>query len=207
MKQSKQLFLGFGISCMAIIGAMSSINANTNLSSCKGCHGQHFEKKALGVSKVVKDMTLKQIKTALKGYKDGTFGGPMKGVMKAQVTNIKNINKTAEAVYMINHKIKITDIKLQKLTKHNSNPSKGQKFYIRKLKQICKKDGINNGGELAKKHTQEEWQTIANKGMLKNEIDKICPSVKKKDIKTKYLNYIYDFLYNFASDSGNVPSC
>jgi len=206
MIKTKQL-LGLGISCMAIIGSISSINADTNLSRCMGCHGQHFEKKALGQSKIVKKLTLKEIKTALNGYKNGNYGGAMKEIMKGQVANIKNVNKTAEAVYNLNHKTTKSDLKLQKITKHNINPAKGQKLYIRKLKKLCKKDKINNGGELAKKHTQEEWQTIADKGLLKNEIDKICHSVKDKKIKTKYLNYIYDFLYNFASDSGNVPSC
>ena len=31
--------------------------AAVNLGACKGCHGAHFEKHALGKSKVVKDMT------------------------------------------------------------------------------------------------------------------------------------------------------
>jgi len=39
----------------------------------------------MGKSKIVKDLTHAEIATALKGYKAGTYGGPMKGLMKGQV--------------------------------------------------------------------------------------------------------------------------
>lgn len=56
--------------------------------ACVGCHGQSFEKAALGKSKIVKDMSADEIKAALTGYKDGSYGGPMKGVMKGQVARL-----------------------------------------------------------------------------------------------------------------------
>ncbi|MCK5294449.1 MAG: cytochrome C [Arcobacteraceae bacterium] len=59
--------------------------AAVNLGACKGCHGQNFEKKALGKSKIVKDMTKQEVSDSMVGYKNGTYGGPMKGVMKGQV--------------------------------------------------------------------------------------------------------------------------
>ena len=59
--------------------------AAVNLGACKGCHGANFEKHALGKSKVVKDMTKAEVSAALVGYKAGTYGGPMKGIMKGQV--------------------------------------------------------------------------------------------------------------------------
>jgi cytochrome c-type protein NapB len=59
--------------------------AAVNLGACKGCHGQHFEKHALGKSKIVKDLTKAEVSAALVGYKAGTYGGAMKGVMKGQV--------------------------------------------------------------------------------------------------------------------------
>ena len=59
--------------------------AAVNLGACKGCHGANFEKKALGKSKVVADMTKAEVSAALVGYKNGTYGGAMKGVMKGQV--------------------------------------------------------------------------------------------------------------------------
>jgi len=59
--------------------------AAVNLGACKGCHGANFEKHALGKSKIVKDMSKADVSAALVGYKAGTYGGPMKGVMKGQV--------------------------------------------------------------------------------------------------------------------------
>ncbi|VAY86627.1 Cytochrome C553 (soluble cytochrome f) [hydrothermal vent metagenome] len=70
--------------------------AAVNLGACKGCHGANFEKAALGKSKIVKDMTKKEISKALVGYKDGTYGGAMKGVMTGQVAkyNKKELSST-----------------------------------------------------------------------------------------------------------------
>jgi len=66
--------------------AKAAISApSVNLSACAGCHGKDFEKKAMGVSKVVKDMSKADIETALKGYQAGTYGGNMKALMKGQV--------------------------------------------------------------------------------------------------------------------------
>ena len=62
--------------------------AGVNAGKCTSCHGTHFEKKAFGKSKVVKDMTHAEIATALKGYKAGTYGGAMKGLMKGQVVSL-----------------------------------------------------------------------------------------------------------------------
>ena len=71
-----------------------------NIGVCKGCHGQKFEKKAMGKSKVVKDMSKKEIVKALKGYKAGTYGGVMKGLMKNQVDKYSNadLEEIAEAI-------------------------------------------------------------------------------------------------------------
>jgi len=82
-----------------------------------------------------------------------------------------------------------------------ASSGKGQKIIVKKLKRPC---GFN-GAVLAKKHTQEEWTTIFKAGNLNAEIKKICP--KAKPLKKKYVKHVYDFLNNFASDSGNVPSC
>ena len=51
----------------------------------------------MGKSKVVADMTHKEIANALKGYKAGTYGGPMKGVMKGQVARYSDADLEAFA--------------------------------------------------------------------------------------------------------------
>jgi cytochrome c-type protein NapB len=59
-----------------------------SVTGCTGCHGQHFEKAAMGKSKIVKDMSLKEVVDALKGYKAGTYGNTMKNLMVQQVQNL-----------------------------------------------------------------------------------------------------------------------
>ena len=88
----------------------------------------------------------------------------------------------------------------------SADAAKGQKLYSKKLKKECAASGVANGAKMAAKHTQGEWEEIGVKG-VKAEIEKICPKVKEKSLKSKYLKDYYDFFYNFASDSGNVPSC
>ena len=86
-------------------------------------------------------------------------------------------------------------------TTASADAAKGQKLYKKKLSKAC---GMN-GAQMAAKHTQSEWEE--KKGSLAEEIKHICPHVKDKALKSKYLEHYYDFFHNFASDSGNVPSC
>lgn len=71
----KKIILG----TLLLVGAAQ---ASVNLNSCVGCHGADFGKSALGKSKIVRDMTKKEVTDALLGYKNGSYGGPMKGLMK-----------------------------------------------------------------------------------------------------------------------------
>jgi len=64
---------------------------------CAGCHGADGGKVALGKSKVIKDMTKADFVSALKGYKDGSYGGPMKGLMKGQVKTMDEATMQAIA--------------------------------------------------------------------------------------------------------------
>lgn len=68
-----------------------------NLGACKGCHGQNWEKVALGKSKVVKNMSKQEIIDSLKGYQNGTYGGAMKAVMLGQVKKLNDADITAIA--------------------------------------------------------------------------------------------------------------
>ena len=84
------------------IGALF-VSTNTyavGTAACAGCHGQYFEKAALGKSKIVKDMPLKDIVKALKGYKAGTYGGAMKQIMVNQVKNLKESDIEALSLLM-----------------------------------------------------------------------------------------------------------
>ena len=74
----KKIILGTLICGVAAFAAV-------NLGACKGCHGANFEKKALGKSKIVSEMTKQEVSDAMVGYKNGTYGRAMKGLMKGQV--------------------------------------------------------------------------------------------------------------------------
>ena len=67
---------------------------------CAGCHGQKAEKKALGTSKVIGGWDAAKIENALKGYKAGTYGGAMKGVMQGQAAKLDDAKIKAVAEYI-----------------------------------------------------------------------------------------------------------
>ena len=57
--------------------------------SCASCHGQKAEKEALGKSQIIATWDKDRIVAALKGYKEGTYGGIMKNIMKTQIADKK----------------------------------------------------------------------------------------------------------------------
>jgi cytochrome c553 len=67
---------------------------------CAGCHGQKAEKAALGKSQIIAGWDVNKIKDALHGYKNGTYGGPMKGLMKGQVAPLTDADIDALANYI-----------------------------------------------------------------------------------------------------------
>jgi len=83
------------IALFSVVTSVAIYAAST--AGCKSCHGQNFEKKALGKSKIVKDMSKDEIVKALKGYKDGSYGGAMKGMMAGQVKSLSDADIEAIA--------------------------------------------------------------------------------------------------------------
>lgn len=83
---------------------MLAADGAASYAKCAGCHGQNAEKKALGKSKIVKDMSKADIVAALHSYKDGTYGGPMKGLMKGQVAGLDDASIEAVAQYITTKK-------------------------------------------------------------------------------------------------------
>jgi len=57
---------------------------------CISCHGIDAGKKALNKSQVIKGWSSKKVLTALQGYKAGTYGSTMKGLMKTQVSKLSD---------------------------------------------------------------------------------------------------------------------
>lgn len=58
--------------------------------ACSSCHGLSGEKKALNKSQVIQGWSEIQVAAALNGYKDGSYGGAMKGLMKSQITKLSD---------------------------------------------------------------------------------------------------------------------
>ncbi len=87
---NKGIFLGLALSLPLALFA--------DMDRCVSCHGVDFEKKALGVSKIVKDMNESQIKASLDGYKAGK-GGSMKEVMMQEVNVGVDTDAMAADVY------------------------------------------------------------------------------------------------------------
>ena len=85
--------------------------------------------------------------------------------------------------------------------------SKGQKFYLKKLK-VCKKDGLKTGHSFALKKDRAAWAQLKADGKLMDEWNAICPHGEKKfkKMKPKHIENLYDFVWKFASD-GETPSC
>ncbi|NBL00858.1 MAG: hypothetical protein EOM50_23255 [Erysipelotrichia bacterium] len=69
-------------------------------SKCYSCHGSNASKQALNKSAIIAGWSKERITNALNGYKDGTYGGPMKGVMKPIATGLseKDIKFIAEKI-------------------------------------------------------------------------------------------------------------
>ncbi|MDD3342387.1 MAG: cytochrome C [Sulfurospirillaceae bacterium] len=78
---------------------------------------------------------------------------------------------------------------------------KGQKIYSKQFKKVC---GFS-GNVMARKHKQSEWHDIFHEGKLNEELLKECPNASA--LKKSDLQHVYDFLYNYALDSGNTATC
>lgn len=85
----KKIVLGTMIAAASLMAA--------NWAPCAGCHGAAGEKAALGKSQVIKGWPVEKTVAALKGYKDGSYGGAMKGVMKGQVARLSDADIDALA--------------------------------------------------------------------------------------------------------------
>ncbi len=73
---------------LMILGISSILAASDGAAlfqKCASCHGSAGEKHALNKSRIINQMSKDEIVTALKGYKDGSYGGAMKALMKGQV--------------------------------------------------------------------------------------------------------------------------
>jgi len=82
------------------INAMAASDGAELFKNCAGCHGAQAQRKALGRSAIINTWKSDKIESALIGYKKGTFGGAMKGVMKSQASRLSDKNIKVLAKYI-----------------------------------------------------------------------------------------------------------
>ena len=134
----------------SLLAASTLYGAST--AACAGCHGQHFEKHAMGKSKIVKDMSKADILVALKGYKDGTYGGAMKGLMKGQVAALSDADMKAMAEMIKGGAGTATD----KATEHAAAAAVAVAKVIDINEKVCDPERLNKEDLGNKKEVGEE---------------------------------------------------
>lgn len=87
---------------LMVLGLASSAYAGEGLyKKCISCHGAKGEKAAMGgKSKVINAMSKTDLVASMKGYKDGTYGGAMKVLMKGQVASFSDAQIEELATYI-----------------------------------------------------------------------------------------------------------
>ena len=78
--------------CLVLIASVGALSAQATplYTKCVACHGTAGEKSALNKSLIIKDMSKADFVSALKGYKDGSYGKDQKALMKAQVAALSD---------------------------------------------------------------------------------------------------------------------
>ena len=91
------------LTILALIGCTSLMATDIApiAKKCAACHGLQGEKKALNKSNIMNKMTKEDFINATKGYKDGSYGGAMKAVMKPQVIKLSDEQISALADFYI----------------------------------------------------------------------------------------------------------
>ena len=81
----------------------------------------------------------------------------------------------------------------------HADVAKGQKLYQKKYKKECNMSGAKMAGT----HTQDEWQEMKEEGKLLDYLNGQCGG----KVQESHVDDLYDFFFEYGSDSGNVPSC
>ncbi len=67
-----------------------NIDIEVNTDNCVGCHGLNFEKSAMGISNIVKDMTKEYIEATLFNYKYNSTNKNMDALMAWQTAQLSD---------------------------------------------------------------------------------------------------------------------
>ncbi|CAA6821284.1 MAG: Unknown protein [uncultured Sulfurovum sp.] len=79
---------------------------------------------------------------------------------------------------------------------------RGLDIFKTRIKPYCKM----NGETFAKQFMQEDWDDIYYEKEFKMEILKACPKMKDR-YKDEWTPHLYQFAFDYASDSDAIPEC
>lgn len=114
---------------------------------------------------------------------------------------IKHIIKATEHNHSpIDHNIS-SSISEVLIDMYSGDAQKGYTLFKKKLETPCQISPI----EFAIAHTQEEWEAIVEAGKFREETLQLCPD-SETQLKATWLPHLYQFAYEYAIDSGNIPS-
>ena len=88
----------------AVSSLMAADGAALYQSKCFSCHGDKASKSALNKSQIIAGWDAAKITAAVTGYKDGSYGGAMKGVMKPIATGLNDEELKAVATTIASYK-------------------------------------------------------------------------------------------------------
>lgn len=99
-----------------------------NLHTCTECHGKKFEKPAMGISRIVKDLNKEELTTALNGYKTNQHGGAMQEVMNRQISKFSDAEIEEIVVQILDDNI--TNIAMEKNDKKSDENSSSSELEV-----------------------------------------------------------------------------
>ena len=88
------------LALIALLAGFTTLSASADFNKCAGCHGKSAEKSALGKSQVIAGWSVDKLVSAMNGYKNGTYGGAMKNLMKGQLIRYNNSEIKALATHI-----------------------------------------------------------------------------------------------------------
>lgn len=68
---------------------------------CASCHGINAKKRALNTSKVINTLKKEEITKALFGYKNGSYGGKIKGLKQGLLKSLNEDDIDAISTYIL----------------------------------------------------------------------------------------------------------
>ena len=87
------------------------------------------------------------------------------------------------------------------ISKNKMTP--GMKVFKKKMRKGCRSTAI----KFSRSHTQNQWKTIKEKGMLPRAAKVLCPKLDTSLLTQNDWNNVYSFLNDHSSDNPVILKC